>query len=195
MTMLNKIDEQNGGTLVIPGSHRLLAEASRSGEPVGPLKPAINLDAEAGTIVVMDGRLLHGTGINHTDTPRIVMLNAMQSGWLRQQENWMLSVRPDVVERSSPKLLHRMGFQAATYGQTNEGHGFGAIGRAGESAGALAGFRLAADNGSYLRVGELGPNSTLEELNAPFTLRDVVATARAGGKSAPLGFGKAEQPE
>ena len=68
-------------------------------------------------------------------------------------------------------------------------HGFGAQGRVGEAAGAIVDFRLAADRGEYLRVGELGPNSTQEELRAPFTLRDVVAKARAGGKSAPLGIG------
>jgi ectoine hydroxylase-related dioxygenase (phytanoyl-CoA dioxygenase family) len=194
LTPLTDVDEQNGGTLLIPGSHRVLAEASRAGEPVGPLPPAINLDAQAGTMVLIDGRVLHGTGINRTDTPRIVMLNAMQSGWLRQQENWMLSVRSDVLERASPKLLHRMGFQAATYGQTNEGHGFGAAGRAGDAAGALVDFRLAADRGTYLRVGELGPNSTSAELEAPFTLREVVAKARSGGRSAPLGIGKTVAP-
>ena len=43
--------------------------------------------------------------------------------------------------------------------------------------------------GEYIRVGELGPNSTQDELEAPFTLREVVAKARAGGKSAPVGIG------
>lgn len=188
---ITDIDERTGGTLLIPGSHRVLTDAARTGNPVGKLPPAINLDAEAGTIVMIDGRLLHGTGINHTDDPRIVMLNGMQAGHLRQQENWMLSVRPEVLRRATPKLLHRMGFQAATYGQTNEGHGFGAVGQADEAAGALVDFRLAADRGDYLRVGELGPDSTTDELQAPFTLRSVVAKARAGGKSAPLGIGKA----
>ncbi len=189
LTPLTDIDERNGGTLVIPGSHRVLTDAARTGDPVGVLPPAINVDAEAGTIVMIDGRLLHGTGINRTSTPRIVMLNGMQISHMRQQENWMLSVRPDVLQRASPKLLHRMGFQGATYGQTNEGHGFGAAGRIGEAAGALVGFRLAADRGEYIRVGELGPDSSPEELHTPFTLRDVVGKARAGGKSAPLGIG------
>jgi hypothetical protein len=44
------------------------------------------------------------------------MLNGMQ-------ENWMLSVRPEVLRAASPKLLQRMGFQATTGGQTTEGHG------------------------------------------------------------------------
>ncbi len=189
LTPLTDVDETNGGTLLIPGSHRVLTDAARTGEPVGVLPPAINVDAKAGTIVMIDGRLLHSTGINHTDTPRIVMLNGMQIGAMRQQENWMLSVRPEVIERASPKLLHRMGFQATTGTQTNEGHGFGAAGQVGEPAGALVDFRLAADRGDYVRVGELGPDSTPAELAAPFTLREVVAKARAGGKSAPLGIG------
>lgn len=189
LTAITDLDEKTGGTLVIPGSHTLLADAVRSGEPVGKLPPAINIDAKAGTMVITDGRLLHGTGINHTDQPRIVMLNGMQKPWLRQQENWMLSVRPEVLERASAKLLHRMGYQATTGTQTNEGHGFGAMGKLDEAAGALVDFRKAADKGEYQRVGELGPSADGEVLNAPFTLRDVVGKARAGGVSAPVGIG------
>ena len=101
----------------------------------------------------------------------------------------MLSVKPEVLKRASPKLLQRMGFQATNAAQTNEGHGFGASGMIDELAGAIVDFRFAADRGDYVRVGELGPSSTKEELNAPFTLRTVVAKARAGGRSAPVGIG------
>jgi len=189
LTCVTDVDETTGGTLVIPGSHLVLSEAARSGRPVGRLPPAINLDAKAGTMVLTDGRLLHGTGVNHTDAPRIVMLNGMQKPWMRQQENWMLSVRPEVLQRASPKLLLRMGYQAITGGQTNEGHGFGARGKVGEAAGATVEFRHAADRGEYLRVGELGPDSTPEELQAPFTLRRVVSAARRGRRPAPVGIG------
>jgi ectoine hydroxylase-related dioxygenase (phytanoyl-CoA dioxygenase family) len=120
LTPMTDVDETTGGTLVIPGSHSVLSDAVRTGKPVGKLPPAINVDAKAGTMILTDGRLLHGTGINHTDEPRIVMLNGMQKSWLRQQENWMLSVRPEVLERASPKLLQRMGYQASTGAQTNE---------------------------------------------------------------------------
>jgi len=190
LTPITDVDESNGGTLVIPGSHLVLSEAVRTKTPVGKLPPAINVDAKAGTMVITDGRLLHGTGINHTDAPRIVMLNGMQKSFLRQQENWMLSTSPEVLKRASPKLLHRMGYQATTAAQTNEGHGFGATGRIDEAAGSTVGFRMAADRGDYIRVGELGADSSNEELNAAFTLRDVVGKARSGGKSAPVGIGK-----
>ncbi len=189
LTAITDVDDTNGGTLLIPGSHKELSAAMRERRPVGKLPPAINLEAPAGSITLTDGRILHGTGINHTDEPRIVMLCSMQANWKRQQENWMLSVRPDVLERASDKLLQRMGFQATTGGQTNEGHGFGARGLVGEHAGALRDFRLAADRGEYVRVGELGPDSPDDDLQAPFTLREVVDKARSGGRSAPLGIG------
>jgi ectoine hydroxylase-related dioxygenase (phytanoyl-CoA dioxygenase family) len=195
LTPITDIDETNGGTLVIPGSHLVLSEAVRANKPVGKLPPAINLDAKTGTMIITDGRLLHGTGINHTESSRIVMLNGMQKPFLRQQENWMLSVSPDVLRRASPKLLHRMGYQATNGAQTNEGHGFGARGLVDEAAGGTVDFRLAADSGQYVRVGELGPNSTQEELNAIFTLRDVVGKARAGGRSAPVGIGGTRSKE
>jgi len=188
LTAISDIGETNGGTLLIPGSHLIMSEAARRGKSVGRLPPAINLEAKAGTMVITDGRLLHGTGINYTDDPRIVMLNGMQKPWIRQQENWMLSVSPEVLENASEKLLHRMGYQATTGAQTNEGHGFGARGLPGESAGSTRDFRIAADKGEYLRVGELGPDSTEEELRAQYTLREVVGKARQGGSSAPVGI-------
>ena len=188
LTPITDIDETNGGTLVIPGSHKILTDAVREQKPVGKLPPAINIDAKAGTMIITDGRLLHSTGINHTPKPRIVMLNGMQNPLIRQQENWMLSVRSEVLRRASPKLLQRMGYQATNAAQTNEGHGFGARGKIDEAAGATVEFRLAADDGTYLRVGELGPDSSAEELNAPYTLREVVGRARAGGQSAPVGI-------
>ena len=185
LTAITDMDETNGGTLVIPGSHLALSDAVREGKPVGKLPPAINIEAKAGTVLIYDGRLLHGTGVNHTDEPRIAMLNGMHKPWLKQQENWMLSVRPEVLRRASPKLLHRMGYQASTGSQTNEGHGFGARGFPGEAAGALVAIRLAAHEGRYVRDGELGPDSSEEALQADYTLRDVVRVAREGVDSKP----------
>jgi hypothetical protein len=117
------------------------------------------------------------------------MLNGMQHPLIRQQENWMLSVRPEILKRASPKLLQRMGYQATNAAQTNEGHGFGARGLVDEAAGSTVNFRLAADSGDYIRVGELGPDSSAKELNAAYTLREVVGRARASGQSAPVGIG------
>ena len=108
MYLLQDVNEQNGGTLLIPGSHKILSEAGSGGE-VGKLPPAINLEAPAGTVMLFDGRTLHGTGANRTDEWRYVMTQANNKTWLRQQESWMLMVKPEIIAGASDKLRRRMG--------------------------------------------------------------------------------------
>ena len=163
------INEENGGTLVIPGSHKIMSEAG-SGGKVGKLPPTINLEAEAGTIMIFDGRLLHGTGVNKTDKRRFVATMSNVKAWMRTQENWSLSAAPDVIENASPKLLHRMGMQAIVYGATIEGFGMGASGKVGDVWGNMKPFRKAYDEGNYERVRELSPNSSKEDLSKDYTV-------------------------
>ncbi len=171
------VNEQNGGTLFIPGSHRILCAAGPGGT-VGQLPPAINLEATAGTVMVFDGRLVHGTGANRSDERRFVATMSNVKPWMRQQENWIVSTLPEVIDAASDKLLHRMGMQALTYGATIEGFGLGANGRSGDPWGNTRPFRRAIDRGDYVRVGELSPDSTPEELQAPYTVKIAREAAR-----------------
>ena len=179
MYIFDHVDERNGGTLMIPGSHAVLAKAGTGGV-IGVLPPTINLEAPAGTVMVFDGRILHGTGVNRSQKQRFVATMSAIKPWMRQQENWVLSVKPEVLAWASPKLLHRMGFQAVFNGGTVEGFGINfATGAIGDPMGAIKTFRCAMDRGTYQRVGELGPSTPEAELQHEFTLRTVVATARA----------------
>ena len=47
--------------IVVPTSHRLTSIAGRF-QPVAQLPPAISIEAPAGTCVMFDKRMLHGTG-------------------------------------------------------------------------------------------------------------------------------------
>lgn len=172
------VNEVNGSTLVIPGSHKELIKAGSGGE-IGELPPAVNLEAKAGTIMVFDGRLLHGTGVNRSEERRFVATMSNVKSWMRSQENWVLSISPEVLQTASPKLLHRMGFQALVYGGTVEGFGLGARGRIGDHWGSLKQFRQALDRGEYSRVGELSAGSTEEELTRAYTLRAAMESARS----------------
>ena len=165
------VNEENGGTLVIPGSHKIMIDAGSNGE-IGKLPPAINLEAKAGTIMMFDGRLLHGTAVNKTDEVRFVATMSNVKPWMRTQENWVLSVDPEVLNRASPKLLHRMGLQALTYGSTVEGFGMGASGKVGDEWGNIKQFREAYDKGEYVRVGELSSRSSKEDLEKKYTLKE-----------------------
>ena len=110
--IMQDVNEVNGGTLLIPTSHRIVSN-TKPGEEVGPLPPAVNVEAKGGTVMLMDGRVLHGTGVNHTDEWRYIMTNSNVKPWLRQQENWQLSIDPEVLENASEKLLQRMGYYSS----------------------------------------------------------------------------------
>lgn len=154
--IMQDVNEVNGGTLVVPTSHRLVSSV-KPGEEVGPLPPAVNVEAKGGTVMLMDGRLLHGTGVNHTDEWRYIMTNSNVKPWLRQQENWQLSIDPEVLENASDKLLQRMGYyssgliEIATYSGPKT----------------TVATRLAMDRGEYKRIRALDSpvsESTKEDL-------------------------------
>ena len=172
------VNEENGGTLIIPGSHKNIIKAGSNGN-VGKLNPAINLEASAGTIMLFDGRLLHGTGVNKTSKIRFVAAMSNVKSWMRSQENWIISVDPEIIKNASPKLLHRMGMQAVTYGGTIEGFGMGAAGKVDESRGSIKYFREAFDEGEYIRVGQLSSTSPKSDLKKNYTLRQAIKKAYA----------------
>ena len=172
------VNEENGGTLIIPGSHKHIIKAGSNGD-VGKLNPAINLEANAGTIMLFDGRLLHGTGVNKTSKIRFVAAMSNVKSWMRSQENWIISVDPEIIKNASPKLLHRMGMQAVTYGGTIEGFGMGAVGKVDESRGSIKYFREAFDAGEYIRVGQLSSTSSKSDLKKNYTLRKAMKKAKS----------------
>ena len=172
------VNEENGGTLIIPGSHKNIIKAGSNGN-VGKLNPAINLEANAGTIMLFDGRLLHGTGVNKTSKIRFVAAMSNVKSWMRSQENWIISVDPEIIKNASPKLLHRMGMQAVTYGGTIEGFGMGAAGKVDESRGSIKYFREAFDEGEYIRVGQLSSTSPKSDLKKNYTLRQAMKKAKS----------------
>jgi ectoine hydroxylase-related dioxygenase (phytanoyl-CoA dioxygenase family) len=172
------VDEVNGGTLIIPGSHKILIKAGSGGE-IGALPPAVNLEAKAGTVMLFDGRILHGTGANRGDKRRYVAVMSNVKSWMRTQENWVVSVSPEILAGASDKLRHRMGLQALTYGATVEGFGLGAPGRVGDVWGDITPFREAYDRGEYQRIPELAPDSPAELLNRQYTVKLATERMRA----------------
>ena len=94
---------ENGGTEVIPGSHRWgedwherLADAQ-----------AVALEMPAGGCVAFAGTLVHRGGANRSGSPRLAFSNQYCQAWARQQENFMLGV-PAEVAREMPQRLQGM---------------------------------------------------------------------------------------
>ena len=124
---------------MVPGSHKLISEVG-AGNPVGPLPPAINAECPAGTVVMFEGRLLHGTGVNKTDRPRRMYVGNSLKPNFRQQEIWTLSLKPEVLSQLTTKMAYRMGL-----------HPMGLGGVEGDWVADLRYWRTAMDDGTYCR--------------------------------------------
>lgn len=152
--ILQDVNEENGGTLIVPGSHRLYRDGNGT---FGRIPPPVNLEAPAGSILLMDGRVLHGGAVNRSDSLRYIITNSVVRPFIRQQESFHLTIRPDILMRASNKFLWRCGFQATSGRSMVEGYGYFGNGRMGDPNGAIVNARIAMDEGTYARVGELSP--------------------------------------
>ena len=169
MYILEDVDERNG-TLIVPGSHRTIPEVG-SGNKVGKLSPTIHVEAPAGTVLMFDGRMLHGTSINQGEDWRYVMVQPSMKPWIRSQENFALSTKPEVLENASPKLLQRLGLQASGGLGNVEGFGNRGTGRAGDPRGSLQSLRNILARGEYRHVGPLSSADVDALADDHFTLQ------------------------
>lgn len=177
--ILQDVDEVNGGTLIIPGSHRLYCEG---GGRFSEVPPPINLKAPAGTIMLKDGRVLHGGAVNHSKDLRYILTNSVVRPFIRQQELFHLTIRPDILKTASDKFLWRCGFQATAARSMVEGFGYFGSGKPGDPNGSTANARMAMDENRYQWLGPLSmqdvesgsiQGTTLAQLQSQFeTHRD-----------------------
>lgn len=79
IALLEDMDEGNGCTVVVPGSHR-----SDEYAPQDAFDYATKLTAKAGDIVVIDARLWHGTIPNHSDRTRWAVIAGVGRWWVKQ---------------------------------------------------------------------------------------------------------------
>lgn len=111
---------ENGGTEVIPGSHRwsdaevgdLHAELA-SNAPAGQdrlaalARPVV---MPAGACVVFSGTLVHRGGANRSAGRRLAFSNQYCQPWARQQENFLQGVPLEVARAMPPRLQEMLGY-------------------------------------------------------------------------------------
>jgi ectoine hydroxylase-related dioxygenase (phytanoyl-CoA dioxygenase family) len=114
---LDDFTEANGGTRIVPGSH--LQNRQPGADDAN--SATVALEAKAGAMVAVDGRLWHKTGANRTADERRAGLFAVYSlPMFLPQENWWLSLDPSVRQFGSDTLLRLLGFKGDYfYGRVN----------------------------------------------------------------------------
>jgi len=110
---LDDFTEANGATRFVPGSHKL----NRAPRPDEAAAETVAMVAPAGSIVVFESRVWHKTGFNRTANEH----RAGVFGWYtkpiyRAQENWFLSLRPEVRQFASDDALVLLGYRAEGLG-------------------------------------------------------------------------------
>ena len=110
--------EENGGTQIVPGSHRWAHD--REPEP----DEVINATMPAGSVLIYTSNLYHGSGANRSNGTRRAMALHYNLGWLRQEENQYLSIPPEKARDIPHDVLRLIGYDfAGPYlGFVEEGH-------------------------------------------------------------------------
>lgn len=116
MWMLDDFTEENGATRIVPGSHLMGRQPDHDRD-----KDVVTIGATgpAGSAMVFDGRLWHGTGANLGNGQRKGLLTTFCGPQFRPQENFTVGTRPEVLEKASDDLLELLGFGVwCGYGRT-----------------------------------------------------------------------------
>ncbi len=82
--MLSPFTRENGGTLVVPGSHRESHNptADIGVDPMAPSPTEFQATGDAGTVLLFDARLWHAVAPNESDGPRVAMRVCYVPWWL-----------------------------------------------------------------------------------------------------------------
>ena len=109
MWAMDDFTEANGGTRVIPGSHRW-ADKLRP-----EFEETVSIEMPKGSVLLYVGSLYHGGGPNTTDAFRRGINVGYTLSWLRQEENQYLACPPDVARELPIELVKLMGYSRGAY--------------------------------------------------------------------------------
>jgi ectoine hydroxylase-related dioxygenase (phytanoyl-CoA dioxygenase family) len=113
--------EANGGTEIIPGSHRWSDEKIAGDYLTGDTETdpdfdkrlkglAVPMTMPAGSALVFAGTLLHRGGANQSEGTRRAFSNQYCQPWARPQENFFLAIPPQEVATMSPRVQSLLGY-------------------------------------------------------------------------------------
>ncbi|MFO0687254.1 MAG: phytanoyl-CoA dioxygenase family protein [Myxococcota bacterium] len=95
----------NGGTRVVPGSHRFERIPRRGDDP-----ETIAVEMPAGSVLFYDAGLWHGGGANASDARRLGIVVNYCAGFLRQEECQLLALPREQVAEFPSRLRRLVGY-------------------------------------------------------------------------------------
>jgi len=104
---LDDFTEENGATRLIPGSH--IAERGLAPDNIYTSKGTVPAEAPAGSAILVETRVWHGTGASISSARRRAAILLIQRSWTRGASNGVLAVHPSVLERMSDRVKAMFG--------------------------------------------------------------------------------------
>lgn len=104
MWALDDFTEDNGATLIVPGSHRTAPSE------LPHLSEAVTATMPAGSVMFYSGTVWHGGGANRTHERRLGVILEYVASWLRAQENHVTAVPIEVMRTLPPRLQELLGY-------------------------------------------------------------------------------------
>jgi ectoine hydroxylase-related dioxygenase (phytanoyl-CoA dioxygenase family) len=110
MVAVTDFTAENGGTMVVPGSHKW--DDNR-----GPrVDEAVPTEMSAGSALMWVGGTFHGGGTNTSDSNRIGLTIGLDLGYLRQEENAYLTYPTEVVKTFDEDIQQLLGWSTCPPG-------------------------------------------------------------------------------
>ncbi|WIE52873.1 phytanoyl-CoA dioxygenase family protein [Pseudomonas sp. GM17] len=103
---LDDFTDDNGATVVIPGSHLWDGRLPTAAEQAAVLPVVM----PKGSVVFFLGTLWHGGGANRSGAPRLALTAQYCEPWARQQENFILSTPRHVARQCSEHIQRMLGY-------------------------------------------------------------------------------------
>ena len=99
--------EANGATRIVPGSH--IPERGLAPDNIYTSEGTVPAAAPAGSAILSETRLWHGTGASSSTERRRSAICLMQRSWTRGASNGVLAVHPSVLARMSDRVKAMFG--------------------------------------------------------------------------------------
>jgi ectoine hydroxylase-related dioxygenase (phytanoyl-CoA dioxygenase family) len=110
MVAVTDFSADNGGTMVVPGSHKW--DDNR-----GPrVDEAVPTEMSSGSALIWVGGTFHGGGTNTSDSNRIGLTIGLDLGYLRQEENAYLTYPTEVVKTFDEDIQQLLGWSTCPPG-------------------------------------------------------------------------------
>jgi ectoine hydroxylase-related dioxygenase (phytanoyl-CoA dioxygenase family) len=103
---LTDFTEDNGGTRLVPRSHRFDRIPAKGEQPEGWVHAVM----PAGSVLVYNGSLWHGGGDNTTTARRMGIVANYCAGWVRQEESQLLAVPRDLAAALPRRVQRLLGY-------------------------------------------------------------------------------------